>query len=230
MGLTIKTTTKPEDTAEFLASVLWKELKLGKKVLFFVTGGSSVPVAVKTAETLDRLCQSINKRDLLSHLTITLTDERYGRVGHADSNWRRLLDNGFSLPGAKLAPVLTGKNRALSVENFNKFLDQEFRAAEYKIGLFGVGKDGHTAGVLPSSIAVGCRDLVCDYDAPPFFRITMTPRAIERLDEAVVFVQGKEKRGVLESLLSENIDIMKQPAQVLKKVPRFTVFSDYKKE
>ena len=38
-----------------------------------------------------------------------LTDERYGPVGHPDSNWSQLLQKGFDLPQAKLVPVLTGR-------------------------------------------------------------------------------------------------------------------------
>ena len=107
-------------------------------------------------------------------------------------------------------------------------LEQEFKRAKYKIGLFGIGKDGHTAGILPNSVAIECKDLVCGYDTLVFSRITITPNAIKQLDEAVVFAQGEEKWSVLENLINENIDIMKQPTQVLKKVPLLTIFSDYK--
>jgi 6-phosphogluconolactonase/glucosamine-6-phosphate isomerase/deaminase len=50
---------------------------------------------------------------------------------------------------------------------------------------------------------------------------------IEKLDEAVVWAQGKDKWKIVENLLGENIPIDKQPAQILKKVPLLTIFSDY---
>jgi 6-phosphogluconolactonase/glucosamine-6-phosphate isomerase/deaminase len=71
--------------------------------------------------------------------------------------------------------------------------------------------------------------LVCGYDTPTFSRITITPKAIEKLDEAVVWMQGENKWNVLKDL-EKDIDIKKQPAQILKKVPLLTIFTDYKKE
>ena len=223
MGLIIKTTTKPEEAANFIAFSILKQLELGKRVLFFVTGGSSIAVGVKIAELL---C-AYPKQDLIKNLTITLTDERYGPLGHKDSNWQQLLEKGFNLLGAKLIPILNGESRDDTVKNFNEILHQEFRVAEYKIGLFGIGADGHTAGILPESEAVNSADLAYGYDTPTFSRITLTPEAIEKLDEAVVWVQGENKWSVLEDLEKNDINITKQPAQILKRVSLLTIFTDY---
>ena len=219
MHFTIKTTTKIEDAANFIATSVLRQLELDKNVLFFVTGGSSISVAVKVAEIL--------REHPHSKLTIMLTDERYGPLDHTDSNWHQLLQKGFDLPQAKLIPILTGDSSEITTEKFNTNLDQEFKKAEYKIGLFGVGKDGHTAGILPNSVAVLHQDLACNYDTPAFSRITMTPKSIEKLDEVVVWMQGEEKWEVVKNL-ENNIDIIKQPVQTLKKVPLLTIFTDYK--
>jgi 6-phosphogluconolactonase/glucosamine-6-phosphate isomerase/deaminase len=228
MSIELKTTIDAEETANFIASSVLKQLKLGKQVLLFVTGGSSIYVGAK----ITKILKEYPDKNLFKNLTITLTDERYGPVGHNDSNWQQLLDRGFDLPQAKLIPVLTGIDRETTVKNFNKILNEEFMIAEdniYKIGLFGVGADGHTAGILPGSSAVNSEDLVFGYDTQNFSRITITFKAIEKLDEAVIWVQGKDKWPVVENLLTENIPIEKQPAQVLKKVPLLTIFSDYEK-
>ena len=155
-----------------------------------------------------------------------LTDERYGSVGHRDSNWQQLLDKGFILPQAKLIPVLFGDDKKNTVEKFNQNLIKEFKKAEYKIGLFGVGVDGHTAGILPESEAILSLNLACGYDIPTFSRITITPKAKEKLDEVVVWAQGKDKWSVIKNL-NKNSDIIKQPAQILKRVPLLTIFTDY---
>ena len=93
--------------------------------------------------------------------------------------------------------------------------------------MFGIGADGHTAGILPESKAVMSQDMAFGYDTPTFSRITITPKVIERLDEVVVWVQGEEKWKVVKDLMSEDINITKQPAQILKKVPLLTIFSDF---
>lgn len=220
-NFSIKTTNKVEDSAVFIADSILRQLNTGKKVLFFVTGGSSVAVGAEVAEFL--------KNHDLKNLTVMLTDERYGPVGHPDSNWSQLLQKGFDLPQAKLVPVLTGDSSIITTEKFNKNLEEEFKNADYKIGLFGIGKDGHIAGNLPGSESVISKDLAFGYDTQAFYRITITPIAIEKLDEAVVWMQGSDKWPVIKDLEEKDLSIIEQPAQVLKKVPLLTIFSDYQK-
>jgi 6-phosphogluconolactonase/glucosamine-6-phosphate isomerase/deaminase len=168
----------------------------------------------------------ILKKYSCKNLTITLTDERYGPIDHFNSNYFQLMEKGFDLPEAKLIPILADDDRNITTEKFNTILNQELMIAEYKIGLFGVGTDGHTAGILPSSVAVHSGDLACSYDTPIFSRITITPKVIEKLDEAVAWIQGKDKWKLLEDFSKSDIDIEKQPAQLLKKVPLLTIFTD----
>lgn len=222
MSFTIKTTTKPEDPANFIALSILKQLESGKRVLFFVTGGSSIAICVKIA----KLLRNYPRQDLIKNLTVALTDERYGPLNHPDSNWYQLVREGFVLSSAKLIPILTDEDRTVTVKKFETILHQEFTRTEYKIGLFGIGADGHTAGILPESGAVKSEDLACGYDTLTFSRITITPKTIEKLDEAVIWVQGENKWSVLENL-EKDIDIIKQPAQALKRVPLLTIFTDH---
>lgn len=225
MVYNITTSANPKDAANFITQSILNQLKAGKKVLFFVTGGSSISVAVLAAELL----REQEQENLIQNLTIMMTDERYGPVNHADSNWYQLMQKGFSLPGALIIPILAGDDRAATTGKFSQNLNREYNAARetiYKIGLFGVGADGHTAGILPESGAVSSRELAFSYQTPTFARVTMTPRAIEQLDEVVVWAQGKDKWITVENLDKE-IDVAKQPAQILKKVPLLTIFTDY---
>jgi 6-phosphogluconolactonase/glucosamine-6-phosphate isomerase/deaminase len=220
MSLKIITTTNVEDPAKFIAETIIKKLSEGKSVLFFVTGGSSVAVASKISELLEGKS--------LTNLTVMLTDERYGPLKHENSNWFRLVKNGFNVPGSTFVPILVGEGIISTTQKFNTVLDQQLKTADYKIGLFGIGKDGHTAGILPGSIAVESQDLAASYDTPIFVRITITPKTIEKLDEAVVWMQGEEKWPVVKNLIESDLEIIKQPAQILKKIPLLTIFTDYK--
>lgn len=221
--ISIKNTTKTQDAGDFLASAVIERLEEGKKVLLFLTGGSSIAVGIVLADILKK--SEIGEK--INNLTITLTDERYGPVEHFNSNLFQLKERGFDLPGANIVPILVDDDRDITTEKFNNFLKEELVKAEYKIGLFGVGVDGHTAGILPESVAVDTEKFVVGYDTPVFSRITITPKAIEKLDQAVVWMQGKDKWPVLDSLQNE-IPIQKQPAQVLKKIPLLTIFTDKK--
>jgi 6-phosphogluconolactonase/glucosamine-6-phosphate isomerase/deaminase len=224
MSLNIKTTTQEEDVANFIASSVLDKLQLGKKVLLFLTGGSSVSVGVKIADILKQ-----GDKNLLQNLTVTLTDERYGPIDHFNSNFFQLTEKGFDLPSAKIIPILIDDDRNITTEKFAMNLSGEFTKADYKIGLFGVGVDGHTAGILPNSEATYADKLAFTYDTATFSRITMTFRAIEKLDEAVVWMRGEDKWPIIEDLKTE-INIIKQPAQILKKVPLLTIFSDYQEK
>ncbi len=216
-----KTTTNLDEVADFVASMVLKQLEAGKKVLLFLTGGSGVAVGVKIADIL----RESKDANFLANLSVTLTDERYGPIDHFNSNFFQLNEKGFNLPGVKIIPILVDEDRNITVEKFNMALNEEFTKAEYKIGLFGIGVDGHTAGILPETSAVNAKDLAFGYDTATFSRITITFHAIEKLDEAVVSAQGKDKWKVLEELKTD-IDLVKQPAQILKKVPLLTIFSD----
>ncbi len=221
MSLNIKTTNSVFEVAEIISSSILKQLDSGKKVLFFVTGGSSIAVCSKIADIL--------KSHPHHNLTIMLTDERYGSLGHSDSNWSKLIETGFDLPDANLIPILTGDDRDTTTEKFIENLKNEFTNADFKMGLFGVGADGHTAGILPGTVAVENDNLACGYDTEVFSRITITKNTIEKLDEIFAFIQGENKWPVIRDLEEKDVDIIKQPAQILKRVPLLTIFTDYKK-
>lgn len=212
---------RPEELAtSYITSVIGQRLRKGEQVLWLVPGGSAIKVATGVSRQLQG---SMN----LSNLTVTLTDERYGPVGHAESNWKQLVAAGFDLRDSRLKPVLKGRGVEATTKNFDMLLSGELSADCYKFGLFGMGADGHTAGILPGSTAAKAKGLAAWYQSGELCRITMTPSAVQLLDEAILFATGKEKWPMLERL-AKDIDISEQPAQILKKVPRLTIFSDFK--
>ena len=205
---------------EYLAERIANNLHAGKQVLWLVSGGSAEAVAIAVSKQLQG-------KDLRL-LAVSLTDERYGPVGHADSNWQQLLDGGFDVPGASLLPVLeTGESFTLAAEAFSKNLHGLIGHADYKLGLFGIGPDGHTAGVLPHSPALAATTYAVGYKGPDYQRITMTPTAIAKLDEAVVYAVGEAKWPVIDGF-DDAVSLEDQPAQALKQVPMLTICNDRK--
>lgn len=209
--------TTAEPAAAFLAEKIKTSLEENKAVLWLVPGGSGIAVAAEVSKLLAHMD--------LSNLTVTLTDERYGPIGHPDSDWLHLEEAGFQLPGATLVPVLTGENRTATTDHFSKTLQELLEKSDYKLGFFGIGPDGHTAGILPHSVAAESTELACEYDAGQFERITTTPATIAMLDEIVVYGMGEAKKPTLEQL-NEDYSVVDQPAQALKQVPLLTIFTD----
>jgi 6-phosphogluconolactonase/glucosamine-6-phosphate isomerase/deaminase len=211
-----------EGAAAYIADVVREKLGAGKRVLLFLSGGSAIAVAVALTEKL-RGTPSVRL------LTITLMDERYGEVGHADSNWQQLLDAGFMLPGATLLPILRGGDMTATADAFANAITEQLEAADYRIGLFGIGPDGHTAGILPYTSAVTETDMVHAYEAGGYRRITLAVPALTWLDEAIVYAMGEAKWPVLAQLKTD-LPVDDQPAQLLKTIPALTIFNDHLEE
>lgn len=210
--------SSPESVIHYLVEIIGRRLRAGERVLWQLSGGSAIAIELEVSKVL--------AHQPLDRLTVTLTDERPGPVGHPDSNWGQLERAGFKLPGAGLRPVLTGASTATDTAAFNRFLREQFNRCRYRVALLGIGPDGHTAG-LPAQHAVEHPEFAAYYEAGSFRRISSTPAAIARLDEAVVFAVGEAKHPQIERL-SRDLPFTEQSAQALKSVPQVTVFNDYK--
>lgn len=206
-------------TSHHLAQAISTQLAAGKKVLWLLSGGSGLAACIQTAILL-----SVHD---CRNLKVTLTDERYGPVGHADENWQQLMSGGnFNLPGATLYRPLTGQSREETAEAFNTWLEEAIRESDYKIGLFGIGTDGHTAGIKPGSVAISSSKLAVDYEGEDYERITMTTLAIGKLDEIVIQASGEGKTKALSDLIGKVLSVRYQPAQVLKENPNCTLYTN----
>lgn len=201
---------------------LASELSLGKKVLWLVSGGSAV-----SAET--SLVQSLNQAGLGEGLAIMLMDERYGPAGHSDSNWEQLLRAGCDFTNIEAHPVLEETMLPLdeTAARYAKKIEAILGAADVVIGLFGLGPDGHTAGILPDSPAVADSSaLVVSYHTEQFDRITLTRAALAQVDAGFVFAFGDAKAVAL-GRLQENTELFSAlPAKLLWDLPEVQVFND----
>lgn len=206
-----------QPVTRYLVQLLTAYLQ-GGRVLWLVPGGSSIVIAADVSRQL--------KPEDTNHLTISLTDERYGDVGHPDSNWQQLMNTGFQVGNAQVLPVLTGSDMGTTTTAYGKALQEAMSSADYRVGFFGMGADGHTAGILPNSPAVHDENFAASYDAGNFKRITMTPKAITYLDETVIYAVGEEKREALLNLNLENLPLETQPAQIHKQIQKCTIFND----
>lgn len=207
-------------SAEYLAATITAHLAADEHVLWFLSGGSGAKVVLET----DRLLRHVD----LTNLSVTLSDERYGPIGHSDENWQQLLDGGLQLNGATLYRKLIDEDCTKTTDEFGAWIMQRMAASDYKIGLFGVGTDGHTAGIKPHSPSVETSAWADCYTGEDFERITITPFTISQLDEAVVQASGQDKIETLKKLIYETGEVADQPAQILKSIPRCTLFTDNK--
>ena len=208
---------KQEQVSSYLAKIIRQKLAQGQKVLWLLSGGSAIGIAVSARQQIDSS----------PNLVIGLIDERYGEVGHDDSNWEQLVRAGLNLDGVQIIQVLNGQDLDGTVNTYSEKIGLALAGSDYVIGLLGMGIDGHTGGILPGSSAVNEveRYVMC-YQGPDYLRITTTPKLISQLDEAVLYVAGEAKKPVIEMLVNDTIPPMQQPAQLLKAAKQFTIYTD----
>ncbi|MEO8785310.1 MAG: 6-phosphogluconolactonase [Candidatus Saccharimonadales bacterium] len=220
MSLQIQTSRHQLESAHFLSDFLVGQLQAGKLVAWLVPGGSNIEVSVAAMQAVPA--------ELRAKLAILQTDERYGSYDHVNSNWRQLRTAGFDPTGAAAFPVLAADNRPIdqTVKRYAKTVRAVFEHADCVVGQFGIGADGHIAGILPGSVASRSRQTVIGYKANRFNRITMTMPTLARLDAAFAYVFGDSKQTAVQNLIAQNSSTSEQPCQILKKLPTAYLFTD----
>ena len=213
-------TTDWEDGLADLSQRLIEELAAGKRVLWLLSGGSNIPASVTVMENI-----SPKHRQ---KLTVMLGDERYGPIGHPDSNGAQLAKAGFKpAPATMLAVLQADLSLAQTTAHYQEVATQAFAAADVIIAQFGIGEDGHLAGILPGSPASHeATALVSGYSCDPFGRLTLTFPALRRVTAAYTFAFGITKHPALRDLQRKRLDLPTQPAQILKQLDEAYVYND----
>ncbi|GAC1386795.1 MAG: hypothetical protein NVS1B7_7160 [Candidatus Saccharimonadales bacterium] len=211
---------QPLPVAQYqLIESLLHALKQDKTVLWLISGGSNIQVAVNTMERLSGYDEKLH---------IMLLDERFGPVGHEDSNWQQLLEAGFSASQAVLYPVLQPQlDYPITIQTYAANLRSCFKSVDVVIGLLGMGADGHTAGILPRSPACEPTDqLVVSYQTAEYIRITTTFAALQHIDIAYCLAYGENKKDALIQLRDLELPLAEQPIQILKQLKQAYVYND----
>ncbi len=207
--------------AEQLAEGLNMAMRTHESVIWLVPGGSNVPVSAAASRLLDE--------SLTDKLTIMQTDERFVALDSPDCNWRQLSDAGFVTGMATAYPMLTDDSQdlAATAAAYAKVVEREFDRAECIFGQFGVGADGHIAGIKPNSLAAKSTELVAGYQAEDFVRVTLTFVALKRVAIAQTYAYGEAKRPVFEQLSGQTVPpLVDFPAGVLRDIPDSTIYND----
>ncbi len=212
-----------DEAISTLTTNLENALSSNSKVVWFVPGGSNIPISVATSKAIPK--------KLRTKLIVTLTDERFGKYGHKDSNWQQLKDLGFDFEGIHSVEFLQTNN--LNLIDTQNIVEKNIKTLindAYFFGQFGIGLDGHIAGVKPDSPAVSSKNLVCGYNSEDFIRLTTTPKLIKHLDEAHIFALGKEKLNIIKLLKNSDESLIKMPAQVVKQIKKAVIYSEEVKQ
>ncbi len=196
------------------------ELLSKGKLLWIVSGGSNIPIEVNILNALED--------SLTANLNILLSDERYGRSRHKDSNYQLLVEAGINIKQANFPNIL---DQDLSPEQtLRRYIQvyEEFsQASSSVIAQLGIGYDGHIAGVLPNSPATDSTDLIAYYESKPYNRLTLTLNTLKTVDKIDVFCFGINKHPVLDKLKAGQESSSFFPSMVLREITDVTVYNDH---
>lgn len=146
----VKTERVIGEAADFFWRALRQRLLKREKILLLLSGGSAVEIYQILTTWLNR---KNLESGLVKNLTVGLVDERYGPVGHPDSNEEQIRQTGFyeaiTQNGGKVLPVLTGKDPGEEAARYERLIRQGMEEADEILAAAGVGPDGHTAGIFP---------------------------------------------------------------------------------
>ncbi len=213
-------TTGWEDGIADLNKRIVSQLATGRNVLWLVSGGSNIKASVTIMNNIPA--------ELTKQLSVMLIDERFGEVGHKDSNWAQLLKAGFDAQNAQMLPVLkAGLSLEQTARRYNKLCDWAIADADCIFAQLGIGDDGHIAGILPNSAAATEQvKLAVGYTSDDYDRLTLTFPALKSINAIYAFAFGNTKHQALTTLQSKELDMAVQPAQILKQVAEAYLYND----
>jgi 6-phosphogluconolactonase/glucosamine-6-phosphate isomerase/deaminase len=219
------------ETAKAISAVLEKEQ--GEDILLLLAGGSAFAVY-----------DAISPQWLSNHITLAMTDDRFSRL--LDVNNSHLLQTTDFYN-----ECINADAYYVSTEVWNEQTPEELaRRFEYGlrqwreefpkgvvVAVFGIGADGHTAGMIPGDNfeeffentekwVVGYSTSNNEYRE----RITITMPFIRKyVNHAVAFISGDKKRMALDRLLAENGNLAQTPARILRELKNIEIFTDISK-
>jgi 6-phosphogluconolactonase/glucosamine-6-phosphate isomerase/deaminase len=212
--------TNREGATRAVVRGLDKTLESGLKVLWLLCGGSNVQLELDVFKAL--------KHATRDKLVISLVDDRFVAMDSQNSNWHQLIDGGLNGERAQLEPPVVDWSLSIddAAHDWAVRLQRRIDDADAVIALYGIGPDGHIAGIVPNGVAVAEREkLVVGYQGHDFPRITTTPLLIPQLDLAIAVVMGDVKKPVLERFQTD-LEPAEQPAQLLKQAAELVVYTD----
>jgi 6-phosphogluconolactonase/glucosamine-6-phosphate isomerase/deaminase len=193
------------------------------KMLWLLSGGSAIDLEVQISHQLTKVQKQ--------HITIGQVDERYVKVGSVHHNWTSLIQAGLKPEQFDASLPMIQNNLSLkeTAAAYDIQLRQAFARCTFSCGIYGIGTDGHTAGIKPAKDPESFKvfdsvSLTVGYQGNDYKRLTTTAAVITKLSAIYVYAVGSDKSQVLADL-SETISPHKMPAQLLKKAKNIVIFS-----
>ena len=209
--------------------------KADRPALLLVSGGSSLAVLDTMSDVAVRANMQIGQIDE----RWTKYDRDLNAYTYKKTDFAKIL----SERGIPFVPIDTtfAQSAMESAQNYEDYLKRwrGLFSNGLVVGLFGIGTDGHIAGILPfpnqkemfEQTFLNTRQWYAGYDTGAVgsfpTRITMTLHALmQEVDMSVVYVSGEEKREALRRTLLPDGSLHETPARILNETKNVHLFTD----
>ncbi len=196
--------------ARAIAELLRVEASPGGMASLALAGGTTPRAVYETLAGQDSIPWE--------RIEIFFGDERCVPPDDPESNFRMakeaLLDRVGVLPGNVHRPRAESADRDAAARDYEKELP-----ASLDVLVLGIGEDGHTASLFPSSAALaeGTRRYVAVMGPkPPPERLTLTPIAIAAARDVVMLAKGRGKAEAVKRALEGDFDPRETPASLVR--------------
>lgn len=232
------------ETAKAISAILEKEQN--KDILLLLAGGSAFAVY-----------GAILPQWISDHVTLAMTDDRFSdEMDVNNSHLLQAADFYNECINADAYYISTEVRGEQTPEELAKRFEYGLRKWREEfpkgvvIAVFGMGEDGHTAGMIPSKTAVvgmvGGESEACELSFAQLFenpekwavgystpnneyheRVTVTMSFIRKfVDHAVAFISGGKKRAAFDRLIVEKGSLEETPVRILRELKDVEVFTD----
>jgi len=217
-----------------------------RKILLLLSGGSVVAMYGRLGEFL---------KEYDGKIALGQVDERFRPKAkfkmqnakckiNVDINKERIGETGlWNICEERGIPYFTVSGEGTLIESANEYnetMRQCFNEYNFKIAVLGIGEDGHTAGLIPGygrewdreKLVVGYKlnheSRIKNQELRIKERITMTPRALRKLDDALVAAFGEKKKDALVRIVRDekhhNID--QTPGIIIREIKSVDLITD----
>jgi len=186
--------------AENAVEILQMAIEAKGSASWVLAGGTSPMLAYK------KIVKDFSDAIDWNLVTVLMSDERMVPLDHKDSNYGAILalfDKNVELTKVKRIVPNTEVDVASAADDYARKIAFE-HIVEFDLVWLGVGEDGHTLSLFPGNAGFTEETeqwVIPVYDSPkpPSERISLSLKALEFVDELVIFAVGASKQDALKA-------------------------------
>jgi 6-phosphogluconolactonase len=215
-----------ERAAQLFTAIARQSIKERGQVRVALSGGSTPKALYRLlAEDAE---QKYSAQEIWPLTHVFWTDERMVSPDDPQSNHRMAYETLLAhvpVPAEQIHRMRGEDEPERAAEDYDSLLEKEFgtRDAVFDLILLGMGADAHTASIFPNSPLLegfgGDKMVAAVYvEKLGVYRLTLTPRVLNRARTVIFLVSGEEKAEALQKVFASREDDREVPARYVRPV------------